>query len=133
MAEYKINFPELDEENLLESFWTTRDIDLLNEALINNVLDLKEVNRQLAKTGRKKTEAEQKYKHKYRKTYLSQPVERTETWKKINSEIECEEEEWELNYYIELETEYNRRAQELRARLETLKNISFNIREELRL
>lgn len=133
MAGYEIKFPPIEQENLLESFWNTRDIDLLNQALIDNVLNLKEINIKLAETGRKKAEAEANYKHKYRKLYLQQPNERTETWKKINSEINCESEEIKLNYYIELENEYTRKAQELRMRLETLKNISFNIREELRL
>lgn len=132
---YKLpEFPDIiKEEDVLESFWGTHDPDKINEAAIQNMLDLKEINAQLLKVDRKKVKLELLYKHKYREIYLSQSSDKNETWKKHKTEMECEKEEIKLTYYEELSKELNRKAQEIRARLETLKNISYNVREEMRL
>lgn len=135
--EYKLpDFPDtvdVNEDDLLEGFWGTQDPILINAALIRNVWDLKKVNELLTKVDRKKTRAELRYKHKYREVYLSQKDGKSETWKRNNTEMACENEEISLLYLEEMSKELSRRAQELRARLETLKNISFNMREEMRL
>lgn len=121
------------EEDLLEGFWGSQDPSLINEALIRNVLDLKEVNNQLDKIDREKTKAELMYKHKFRESYLGQSDSKNEAWKRNSAEMSCEKEEIQLVYLNELSKELTRKAQELRARLETLKTISNNIREEMRL
>ena len=132
---YKLpDFPDvIKEEDILDGFWGTHDPEQINEASIQNMLDLKEINEQLLKIDRKKVKLELLYKHKYREVYLSQPSDKNETWKKHKTEMECEKEEIKLAYYEELSKELNRKAQEIRARLETLKNISYNVREEMRL
>ena len=137
MNENNYNLPKfpkiVSDEEKLDNFWGDKDPAFINSELIKNILDLKAINDELIKIDRKKVMAELTYKRKYRKVYLEQPSSRSETWKKTSSEIACEKEEIKLTYLKEMSSELNRKAQELRARLETLKNISFNLREEMRL
>lgn len=137
MIEDSYNLPEfpkiVSDEEKLDNFWGDKDPAYINSALIKNILDLKAVNDELVKVDRKKVKAEINYKRKYRESYLNQPNSKSETWKKISSEMQCEKEEIKLLYLKEMSQELTRKAQELRGRLETLKNISFNLREEMRL
>lgn len=127
------SFPELTKEDIEQTFWGNQDFGLINEAMIKAVIELKDLNRKLANVERKRVKADLTHKHNYREAYLSQPEGRNETWKRNRAELECEDTEVALQYLEEISRELNRKASELRFELEALKNISFNIRQELRI
>lgn len=131
---YKLpEFPEPTDIDILEGFWGNQDFDLINKTLADSVIKLNDINNKLELYEREKVKTELTYKHKYREAYLSQDEKKTESWKKNKSEMLCESEEAKLFYLEEMTKELQRRASEIRFQLEVLKNISYNVRQELKI
>lgn len=128
-----VNFPEPTEEDIAKGFWGTEDFNLINKEMVSLVLRLRDINKRLTEYERKKTTADSKYKHEYRKSYLTQSAAKNETHRRILIEIENEKLEFEISFYDEMIRELTREAHAIRFEMDTLKTIAYNIRQELRI
>ena len=138
MSNTTIKMPEFPSWEGLESidsagsFWDTQELSHLNNTLIRTVVNLKEVSRQLTKYEREKTEVELNRNRIYRTTVLSSTA-KTESMKKQLAEIACEDYDIKLAFINEVIKELTRISAGLRIDLDILKNLSFNIRQEMKI
>lgn len=129
---YPKNFPDMNKFETKGIFWETQDMEDLNSSLINSIISLKAINKDLTKYERKKSELKLAYKRKYRETYLKSTVQNA-TDKKFMAEIECQELEWKIEYLDEVIRELTRESNSIRLELDTLKTLGHNLRQEMRL
>lgn len=128
------NFPNiLTDEDIAQTFWGSQNPGLLAEALMQTVVKLKELNKNIIEYERRRVKAELTYKHKFREAYLLQDQNRTEYWKKTNAELACEKEEIQMLYFQEICSELSRKTREIRDEIDVLKTLSFNYRQEMKL
>ncbi len=138
MVKQVIKMPEFPDLSGLEniesrgSFWDSQDLINMNSTLIVTVLSLKEINRQITDYSRQKTIAELEYKRKFRSLMISLDA-KTETLKKHMAEKACEEEEYKIAVLEEILKELNRIAADKRTQLDTLKIITYNLRQEMKI
>jgi len=92
-------FPPL-ESYTTENFLDNLEIETLNQKLIQLLLSMRIISEKLDKYSRKKVEKEAQYKLKYR-NYLLEVEGKTEGQKKLLAEIYCENEEIEIEDYVE--------------------------------
>lgn len=130
------DFSKLKDIDFQGSFWDKQEFDTINVTLIQTTIKLREINYEIIEYEKKKNQVELLYKRKLRKSILELEKDKTianATQRKLLAELECEELETKLVLYNSILKELLTLANVFRNELDTLKTISHNLRQEMRL
>lgn len=126
-------FPEITHEDLSKSFWGTQDFGMINDGIIQAIIRLKNVNKQIIKVEEELLKIRFQYDKKYRETYLSLDENKTQIVKKMYAEMACEDLGYKKACLEETSKQLVRISYEIKSELDALNMLSFNIRQELKL
>lgn len=130
------DFSKLKDIDFQGSFWDKQEFDTINATLIQTTIKLREINYEIIEYEKKKNQVELLYKRKLRKSILELEEDKTianATQRKLLAELKCEELETKLVLYNSILKELLTLANVFRNELDTLKTISHNLRQEMRL